>query len=287
MLQFEDFLTNLAMDFIVAFVGTLCGIALKSFYDWMLARFRLRHMRNIFGTIDDLRGQVRFVIPRFKPLTYDDFAEGDKTFMVKDFITNKSGTKLDDRRVPMYSEVLVIDDYLAFRHIEDLFAEYGYGKIEFCADRHALPDWRKELIICFGGPRSNQKLRQILNQDSLQFFDIYDLGDLLSEWKLMFSVGKEEGTYNSSEEIAYAFILKAQNPFYPEGVIFGIAGDSASSTIMAARYVSENLVDISETFGDNNFLLVLQSSRDMYETVHPIVEISLEGITYVPPSAKS
>lgn len=275
-LQTESFLLDLTMEFIVAFVGTLGGITLKSLYDYLKKRLRLRHMTNIFGPIDDLQGQVRFVLPRFKPLTYDDFAEGNKSFIVKDYIINESGTRLENRTVPLYSEILVIDDYLAFKKIDDLFTSFGYGTLEFSDDVNALPDWRKELIMCFGGPRSNQKLKQIMNLDGSDFISLADEGDLLGDWALTYKIGGESETFHATEEKAYSIIFKIQNPFYAEGKIFAIFGDSSYSTDMGARYLNEKLIMLSELFGNKDFLVILRSNRDMYETVTPVVQLPLE-----------
>ena len=264
------------MEFIVAFVGTLGGITLKSVYDYLKKRLRLRHMTNVFGPIDDLHGQVRFILPRFKPLTYDDFAEGNKSYIVKDYITNNSGTRLEDRTVPLYSEILVIDDYLAFKKIDDLFTSFGYGTLEFCDDIKALPDWRKELIMCFGGPRSNQKLRQIMNQEAAGFITLADEGDLLSDWALTYSIGAKSETFHATEEKAYSIIFKIQNPFFSDGKIIAIFGDSSYSTDMGARYLNEKLIMLSELFGNKDFLIILRSNRDMYETVQPVVQLPLE-----------
>lgn len=267
MIQLSELLGSLAMEFIVVILGTLGGIALKSAYDFIRKKTRLRHMRSVFGEIEDLRGQVRFVLPKFKPMTYDNFATGDKTFMVKDYLANRSGTKLKDRKVPMYSEVLVIEDYLAFKRIEQLFTEYGYGSLEFCDDILALREWRKVLIICFGGPRSNQKLQQIMNHEACDFITLDDSGDLLSDWTLTYNVGGESETFNPTEEIAYAFLFKMQNPNFEAGRMIAVVGDSSFSTDMAARFLSENLVKLSNQFHKSNFLIILKSDRDMYDTV--------------------
>ncbi len=276
-MQLLDILSGLVTEFIVVILGTLGGIALKSAYDFIRKRTRLRHMRRVFGEIEDLRGQVRFVLPKFKPMTYDDFAGGDKTFMVKDCLANRSGTKLKDLKVPMYSEVLVIDDYLAFKRIEQLFTEYGYGSLEFCDDVQALREWREVLILCFGGPRSNQKLRQIMNHEACDFITLDDSSDLLSDWTLTYNVGGKSETFNPTEETAYGFIFKMQNPNYEPGHIIAIVGDSAFSTDMSARFLSENLVRLSTQFHQGNFLIILKGDRDMYDTVKIERALVLDG----------
>ena len=102
------------------------------------------------------------------------------------------------------------------------------------------------------------------------------IGDLLSDWTFTYKIRGETATFNATEDTAYAYIVKMENPYYAEGHILAIAGDSAFSTDMAARYVAENLVKISKTFGKSNFILLLKSNRDMYETVRPEVQIVLD-----------
>ena len=41
-------------------------------------------------------------------------------------------------------------------------------------------------------------------------------------------------------------------------------------------YLNEKLIMLSELFGDKDFLVILRSNRDMYETVTPVVQLPLE-----------
>jgi hypothetical protein len=116
-----------------------------------------------------------------------------------------------------------------------------------------------------------------MNHETCDFITVDDSGDLLSDWTLTYNVGGKSETFNPTEDIAYAFIFKMQNPNYEPGRILAIVGDSAFSTDMAARFLSENLVKLSQQYHHSNFLVILKSDRDMYETVKVERSLLLDG----------
>ena len=266
-IEFFGVLEDVTKDIIVTVIIATTGVVAKAGYDLFRRRWRLRHMSNVFGDIDDLEGQMSTVLPVFNPLSEDNFNNTELSQLKKQVISNDKGTRLDTLTVPLFSDVLVIDDFKAYRQIERLFAVHRYGFMEFCSDIDALKDWNRRLILCFGGPRSNQKLRQIMNLDSCNFINVDDSGDLLSDWTLSYSSETDAGVYRASEEDAYCYIFKTDNINCADGKLMGVAGDSAVSTFMAAHYLRENVEQLSKQFKDNNFLLILHADRSNFDTL--------------------
>jgi hypothetical protein len=266
-LELIDVMSDVTKDLLVTAIIAGAGVLAKTGYDIFRRRWRLRHMRNIFGELDDLDGDMLTVMPVFNPMSEDNFAGGELSRLKKQVISNNKGTRLETTTVPLFSDVLVIDDFKAFRQVERLFAEHRYGFIDFCPDIDALTCWDKRLIICFGGPRSNQKLRQIMNLPTCSFIDVDDSGELLSDWTLHYDVAGESGEYRSTDEDAYSYLFKTDNPNHPEGKLIGVAGDSAVSTFMAASYLRENLVPLSRQFEDSDFLLILHADRSNLDSL--------------------
>lgn len=262
-----NFLKDLTKNTIIALIIAIAGAFAKTGYDFIRQRWILRHMSNIFGDIKALEGRMLMVLPVFNPLSEDNFHGGKLSRLQKSVISNEKGTRFESWSVPLFSDVLVIDDFKAYRQVERLFTQYCYGFIEFCSDVDALQYWSQALILCFGGPRSNQKLRQIMHLPGCDFIDVDDAGDLLSDWVLRYQVGDEHGACRASEEDAYSYIFKTDNPNYKHGKLMGIAGDSAVSTFMAAQYLRENVKLLSKEFKRKNFFVILHADRSNFDSV--------------------
>lgn len=270
----KDIVTGVMATGIVA----MTAIGLRSSYSFFRRRIQLRHMRNIFGDVDLLRESSSVVIPTFQPLSYDEFHKGKgTTYIDKNFIASANGVKLEKKKVPLYSDVLVLDDYLAYDKVNAMLMNNGYGAVEFIPDIDALKEWKKHLIVCIGGPRSNQKLRQVMNTPAMEFFEVNDVHDLLSNWQLNLDYDGERHSYVACDVTAYAYVMKVSNPNFSQGKIMAIAGDCSYGTDMAAEYLKENLVALSQRYKGDDFFILLTSDKGNIETMHEVIEFALEN----------
>lgn len=255
------------------------GITLlaKLLWDQYIESKRLQHVQNIFGKLKNVQGKIIIVLPYFEPLASDNFdSHAEKSYLIKEHILNQTGTRREKVKVPLYSKVIVLDDYIAFKYLGKVLANYHYGSLEFCGDIDALKKWNMNLVICIGGPRSNQKLKQILNTSVCSsFIEVDDTSETLSGWKITLFHRQEEISYLSTEERALAYIFKVTNPYNYMGKIIAVAGDSACSTSMAAQYLSENFVNISQRYRNEDFILLLEATREIYVTIKILNEFKL------------
>ncbi len=267
--------TEFYKDILVTLLVGGFGFLSKATLDKVKTSLKLRHMFNVFGVFDFRKNPVRFVLPIFEPMSYDNFSKTENSTLVKKIYNKSTYPELETIKVPLYSQIIIIDDFRAYRKLDRLFAQYNFGFLEFRSDTDSLPNWKEDLIVCFGGPRSNQKLSQILKDDSFNFFQIDDSSDLLEDWKLSYQTPSESFEHKSTKPKAISYILKYDNPRNKIGKIMAIAGDSALSTNYAAKYLCENLKSISKQFKKSNFLIVLSSDRTSYESISPIKEVNL------------
>jgi hypothetical protein len=219
---------------------------------------------------------MSIVLPLFEPLTRDSFCEGERGYVWKQVLQTPSGTKLTRKQTPLFDDVIVLDDYLAYQAVAALLAKYGYGALEFCSDVDALQEWNEALIVTVGGPCSNQKLAQVLNLTEDCVLEVDDQYESLKHWRIVVRCGDEPREFRATDQEAYAFILKANNPRNHEGHIIAIAGDDAYSTKVAGAYLAEHCRDVAKWCGDKPFVIVLVSDRGNVESVRVAGKFVLE-----------
>ncbi len=272
----EDTFISILINTLAASLAAFLGIIVKTLYDISQLKIRLRHMGNIFGDINRLDGSVSVVVPTFQPLSYSNLTDCEKTTVKKEIIACENGVLTEKIEFPLFCDVIALDDYKAFQKINELFMLFGYASMSFKGDIEALKQWKNKLMICIGGPKTNQKMRQILNDKSMQFFDLHVTEGQMYNWGLKVTHDGEEDLFLAQEDISYAYIFKITNPKNPKGRILGIAGDSAYGTEVAARYLCDNLADISSRFKTHNFCIILKSDRGNYDTAVTELEFSLD-----------
>lgn len=267
--------TEIAIGLMAGGAATLLTLAATRSYNELQKRLRLRHVTKVLGPVEELRGRVMVVLSAFEPVTHDEFAPVEITHVYKRCVGASSSAVTSRRKVPLYSDVITVDEHYAYSHIEGMLSSFGYSPVRFEPDGKALRLWDCPLMICLGGPRSNQKLRQVLNAGAAPGVSIQEEAELISDHFYSVAVDGREVRFQPSNETAYGFILKVGNPKRESGSIIAVAGDTAYSTEMAARYLAEKTECLAERFGAAEFFLVLESDRDSYETVRVATGIEL------------
>jgi len=276
-------LTSWLADFVREWLGGVLaaglGFAGKSAYDYWRLKWKLRHLQNVFGPVYGKPNEIRIVVPKFEPQSTDHFAPEQATRLLKKALVNPNTNEVEMRAAPLFSEVIVADDYRAFKHIDRLFRRYKYGEIDVTADDAAMPDWRTELFICIGGPRSNLKLRQTLERIDEDLLQIHEDDDSLEQFFLRFATPDGPRTLRSTPEKSCGYILKLTNPVYSPGKIIAIAGDSAAATEMTAEYFATHIERISQSYGRGDFIIILGLDRDLRDTLYVDAEYPLDTLT--------
>ena len=111
----------------------------------------LSAIRRFFGSPAAARMPVAVVIPLYAPMSTNDFEEA-KTKMVR-----------GGDQVPVYSSIIVLDDYKAYEYINGLFASHDLGPLGLITD-DAEGGPMESCVICIGGPRSNRRTRALLDR---------------------------------------------------------------------------------------------------------------------------
>lgn len=270
-------------DFVREWLGGVLAAALgflgKSAYDYWREKWALRHLQNVFGEVYGKPNEIRVVVPKFEPRSQDHFASQNASRLLKKALVNPHTSETELREVPLFSEVIVADDYRAFRHIDTLFRKFNYGAIDVAADDASMPDWRAMLFVCIGGPRSNLKLRQTLERMDSEILSIYEDGETLDDFYLRFATPVGPRELRSTPERSCGYIVKLTNPVYPAGKIIAIAGDSATATEMTADYFATHIERISQTHGRGDFIIVLGLDRDLRDTLYVEAEYPLKTLS--------
>ncbi len=249
-------------------------LILRSIYDAVTRRFRLRHVHNILGDSVRVRNSIALILPIYSPYGYDSFTSDQKSVLYKrkNVMVGKLPSEQivktswgEGREVPIFSDMIVLDDYFAFKKFERVLINSGYGAVEFIGDIDALGRWEWDLILAFGGPRSNQKVRQIIDHPMCNFVDIDEEAHSLGEWLVRYYVDGVKKELRVEPGYGYAVIFKVQNPYYPPGKIISIAGDTAASTQMAADYMCKHIENLSVQYDNSDFLLILRGASGAIE----------------------
>jgi hypothetical protein len=271
-----EWLGAFVRDWLGGVLAAAIGFIGKGLYDIFQEKIRLRHLQNIFGNVYQRPGSIRVVVPLFEPKTYDNFYPEQATKLFKKKLVNARTNETECRPQALFSDVIVADDYRAFRHIDQLFRRYRYGEIEIIADDAALSDWRTQLILCIGGPVSNLKLHQTLERLEKKVLRLRKENETLANLELL----TPEGPFSlqPTAEKSFGYILKVTNPVRNDGKIIAIAGDSALATEMTAEYFSQNIERISHQFGQRDFVILLVLDRKVRDTISVQIEYALDEI---------
>jgi len=271
----DELIADLANNATVSIALALSGFLLKILYDTFRNRIWRRPMRKLFGPLASLKRDMLVVLPVFRPLTEDNFASGNASVLTKDALQDDAGKRLSRQEVPLYSDVIVQSDYEAYRQIEELFFRYRYGYLRFLPDFEALQIWKKPLILCLGGPRSNLKLRQTLNLLEDTGLTVEDSGPSLEHLVVTVGKGDEAKEFRPTPTRAYGWIAKLPNPRNPKGFVMSVFGDSAVSTHFSAVYLHSHLGELARKYGDAPFVITLAADRGNLESVTVEHETSL------------
>jgi len=254
------------------------GFAAKGAYDLWREKYQLRHLQNVFGDVYGKPNEIRIVIPKFEPRSRDHFAPSQATRLLKKCLVSPRTGQVSLRELPLFSDVIVADDYRAFKHIDRLFRRYRYGEIDVTADDIALPDWRTRLFLCIGGPRSNLKLRQTLERMDRSLISIDEDSESVGDFCLRFATPEGVRTIRPTRERSCGYILKLTNPVFPAGKIVAIAGDSATATEMTAEYFARHIERLSRSYGTGDFLIILGLDRNFRDTLYVEAEHAIEPL---------
>jgi hypothetical protein len=253
-------------------------------------------VQQLFGSKKELWNSAIAVIPLFSPLTYDDFTEGQHSKLLKyqyvslstdvghtDEISNVLETPEGQkaRQVPLYSDVLVWDDYLAFAQFQQLFAHQGYGPVALWDDQTVVATadgtqgpnwWHNRLILTFGSPRSNQFLRLLLAMWGARNVAVLKQASTnLDQWHATLRIKAGE-SFNERhlpdadapiETTAYGVVFKrvSPHPHHQSNSVLSVVGDCSESTQLGAYVVCHEVDDLAEQVGSQSFLLLLKIDR--------------------------
>jgi hypothetical protein len=271
-----EWLSAFVRDWLGGVLAAAIGFIGKMLYDVFQEKVRLRHLQNVFGNVYGQPGSIRVVVPMFEPKTYDNFRPEQATKLVKKKLINARTNGTKRYLQCLFSNVIIADDYRAFRHIDQLFRRHRYGQIEIVPDDAALPDWRTKLILCIGGPVSNLKLHQTLERLENKVLRLIKDGETIAEMELLTPEGPI--ILRPTAEKSFGYILKVTNPVQKDGKIIAVAGDTALATEMAAEYFSQNIVRISRQFGQRDFVILLVLDRKVRDTISVQTEFALDEV---------
>ncbi|MCG3215408.1 MAG: hypothetical protein KAS63_01750 [Candidatus Heimdallarchaeota archaeon] len=203
-------------------------------------------------------------LPIFHSLTEDDFDEyATITKMKKYFLEEANKPLVEKDNIPIFSDTIVIDDYLAFRAVNNLFAANDIDEVIFEEDEKLVreSDWTKTpCIITIGGPRSNQKLAEVLHHfpSELQLIDIvHPTSARLGEWILTILPNKDSLNFGVTQENALGVILRMQNPDIPDSFFVALFGDRGESTLEVCKYLKNNINKLNRMVKNKQFVALV------------------------------
>ncbi len=134
---------------------------------------RQNAFRRFFGDSSPDSDGFAIVIPLFQPLSYDDFSADETTHVRKSTsVLHSDNTAIV---LPMYSDVIVADDYRAYEFVNSVAVGYLDRAIAFMPDNTRAQDEQSECCFaCIGGPRSNLVLKEVMDLKSTQTFVTLD-----------------------------------------------------------------------------------------------------------------
>lgn len=257
----------------VAIAVTMIGYFSRVIYEKYRDNYKFMYITNIFGSNKMLLENSVAVLPVFESLSKDEFSEGEHSHLRKRRIKMHDASEVYLSDVPMYSDVFVYDDYAALKKINDELSHHKYPTLSFIDDISSLQVWDRDLLLCIGGPRSNQKTKQVMLKFVTDYMEIYDDGECLSDWTM--KIKESNVTYASTTVTAYSYIIKISHPDRPKNKIIILAGDSSRSTLMSAIFISKNAKDISGLYGIGDFIIALEADRSSLDSARILYKRSV------------
>lgn len=250
------------------------GWVSKSSYTSLKENHKNKHLSNIFGKAHNKNGCCKLYIGVFSPISNNDIYPDDHTELIKNEITGRN--RNEQIIVPLYSDVIVKDDYDAASKIIYILNTNKYGYIKMVDDTDQENHDKSSLSISIGGPRSNQMTKHITKIVE-KYININDRDHDRSKWTYEVN-GK---TYIPDNNISFFYIIKIN--MFDENIdhtYISIAGDTSESTLSASNYICSetHIKKLSETFGEKNFLVFAKIdniSGKPVETILDKIEIKL------------
>lgn len=234
-------------------LAAIAGWVGKTSYTSLYEHHKNKHVSNMFGEAHKKRGTCNIYIGIFSPASYDDMNPEKFTELQKINVIDKYHK--EQVTVPIYSDVIVRDDYDAASKIIYLLNLKGYGYVNITDDTNQDRPDNSSLNISIGGPRSNHMTKHIICMAE-KYIRIDDANIDRSLW-----IYEVNGKYYKPEnKVSFCYILKIT--VFDEKVehtYLSVAGDSSQSTLFAAEYIcKENHIErISKKFRKGNFLIFI------------------------------
>ncbi len=248
--------------------AAVTGWVAKTLYTKAVEDYKEKHVNIVFGKAHNIK-QTNIYVGVFKPLTYDDLSPCDHTELLKQNIIDEK--TITTTPVPMYSDVIVKDDYDAAANIITMLNQKRYRNVSLVSDVAFIDSNGDSLNISIGGPRSNHITKYILSHVK-EIFEINDEASVRTLWSIRLN-SKE---FKPSSRGGFAYIIK--KTLLEDGnksIFIALAGDSASSTRYIAQYASKekNIKMISLESKGSDFILLLKEDSSFGKNKWDIVEM--------------
>lgn len=250
-------LAPITYEALAAIVGWVGRISYTTYSE----RHKNKHITNIFGIAHKKMGECNIYIGIFSPISYKDIANKEYTKLIKKKIIYPGNS--EEVIVPMYSDLMVKEDYDAASKIIYLLASNRYGYANLKNDTDHEKKQKHSLNIAIGGPRSNHVTKYIIKlfNKPKKSIEIDDHGDDRSSWKYNIK-GK---SYRPDNNKSFGFILKATEIDGDiEHTYVSVFGDTSASTLFSAKYISDknHIKKISEEFCTSDFVIFIELENE-------------------------
>lgn len=206
------------------------GFGLARAQRFVRTRMLHRRLMSFFGA-----DVVSIVVQALRPLSLSFFDKtAEKTIALK--VVPSGGSE----RLPIYGDVLHLDDYRASQEVVELLRQNGGNVDQLLADSDVLGEWATHRnVVCIGSPFVNAALAEVIAVETRPEGPLVTAvrpSDTLDSYRVEIRAPSPV-VVGVDADHAVGVIARLRNPADPRGWIVGVWGCRAESTYAAARHL--------------------------------------------------
>ncbi|MDT3446229.1 MULTISPECIES: hypothetical protein [unclassified Pseudofrankia] len=256
----------------------LIGLAFSRGIWLVRTRILHRRARRFFGVDVSARG-ASVVLQVLHPLGRSNFdATTEQTTALKVLPDGRQA------RLPIYGNVLHLDDYQASQEVVELLREHRLPSSRLVADSDVLGQWAANpSAVCIGSPFVNAALAEAINATAGPDGP-YITGDrpalTLDTYRVAVRL-PDELILGVTVERAIGVIARLPNPACPQGWVIGIFGCRAEATYAAARYLHREFDDVLRWIDrDSPAVVLLAVEGATFGIVRPMYAATVSEVLF-------
>lgn len=257
----KDIYINVIANVVVGVMGFLVGL--------FIAKVKSRYIENNFNSFFGIKktSDIKIVYGNFYAKNYNELIKENKANVVK---VNYENEIIYETRL---NKITGTTELRSVAYINQEFGTVKKSSLDLWNDLDAFKEPEQSFIL-IGGPITNLITRQYLESDANTFFE-FKIEGKKGYAKLFDKRTKEILQVEESKDLG--IILSLKNTIEPNKRIFICAGIRSDGSSSATYYLMKNWKSLLKEFKDEDFGILVETSRGSDKSVKKIREYSKEN----------